>query len=130
MVRRKQAILHKVSQSKKDKGRIIGGAVRRRYRPGVKALMQIREFQRSTKLLIRRLPFARVVREVTQEMFQGNCDFRWQVVAIMALQEAAENFLVTLLADSYLCTLHAKRVTLKVEDIRLCRRIRGVQHMW
>lgn len=92
--------------------------------------MQIREFQRSTKLLIRRLPFARVVREVTQEMFHGNCDFRWQVVAIMALQEAAENFLVTLLADSYLCTLHAKRVTLKVEDIRLCRRIRGVQHMW
>ncbi|XP_006639038.2 histone H3-like centromeric protein A [Lepisosteus oculatus] len=96
---------------------------KRRYRPGTRALMEIRQYQKSTELLLRKGPFARVVREVCQQMFV--MDYKWQGIAIGALQEAAEAFLVRLFQDSYLCSLHAKRVTLFPRDIQLARRIRG-----
>ncbi|CAH1232689.1 histone H3-like centromeric protein A [Branchiostoma lanceolatum] len=96
---------------------------RRRFRPGTRALMEIRKYQKSTALLLRKLPFSRVVREVCQEV--GGADFRWQAYAIMALQEAAEAFLVGLMEDANLIALHAKRVTLMPRDIQLARRIRG-----
>ncbi|XP_072286624.1 histone H3-like centromeric protein A [Pyxicephalus adspersus] len=95
-----------------------------RYRPGTRALMEIRKYQKSTDLLIRKAPFARLVREVCMEYTRG-MPFMWQSMAIMALQEAAEAFLVRLFEDSYLCCLHAKRVTLFVQDMQLARRIRG-----
>ncbi|XP_070558125.1 uncharacterized protein [Ptychodera flava] len=98
---------------------------RRRYRPGTRALMEIRKYQKSTDLLIRKLPFSRVVREIALKLCRGN-ELRWQATAIMALQEAAEAFLVHLLEDSYLVALHSKRVTLMVKDIQLARRIRGI----
>ncbi|XP_073454501.1 histone H3-like centromeric protein A isoform X2 [Aquarana catesbeiana] len=98
----------------------------RRYRPGTRALMEIRKYQKSTDLLIRKAPFARLVREVCMEYTRG-VPFMWQSLAIMALQEAAEAFLVRLFEDSYLCCLHAKRVTLFVQDMQLARRIRGTQ---
>ncbi|XP_035691129.1 putative histone H3.3-like type 3 [Branchiostoma floridae] len=96
---------------------------KRRFRPGTRALMEIRKYQKSTKLLIRKLPFARVVREVCRDV--GGMDFRWQAFAIMALQEAAESFLVGLMEDANLVALHAKRVTLMPRDVQLARRIRG-----
>lgn len=97
--------------------------IKHRYRPGEKALREIRFYQRSTDLLIRRLPFARLVREI-QNMFTRN-PYRWQVNAILALQEAAEAHVVSLLEDANLCAVHAKRKTLFVKDIQLSRRIRG-----
>ncbi|XP_073495690.1 histone H3-like centromeric protein A [Phyllobates terribilis] len=99
---------------------------RNRYRPGKRALMEIRKYQRSTELLLRKAPFARLVREVCMEYSRG-MPYSWQSTAIMALQESAEAFLVRLLEDSYLCSLHAKRVTLYVKDIQLARKIRGIQ---
>ncbi|KAM3912162.1 histone H3-like centromeric protein A [Leptodactylus fuscus] len=99
---------------------------RRRYRPGARALMEIRKYQKSTDLLIRKAPFSRLVREVCMEYSRG-VPYSWQSTAIMALQEAAEAFLVRLFEDSYLCSLHAKRVTLFVKDVQLARRIRGIQ---
>ncbi|XP_024251605.1 histone H3-like centromeric protein A [Oncorhynchus tshawytscha] len=100
---------------------------RRRFRPGTRALMEIRKYQKSTDLLLRKGPFARLVREVCQTYSR---DFmRWQVYALLALQEAAEAFLVLLFSDAYLCTIHAKRVTLFPRDIQLARRIRGVDHL-
>jgi len=96
---------------------------KRRYRPGTRALMEIRRFQRSADLLIPKLPFSRVIREIAQEI--GSSDLRFQSTAIMALQEAAEAFLVTLFEDSVLCAIHAKRVTLMPKDMDLARRIRG-----
>ncbi|XP_018411333.1 PREDICTED: histone H3-like centromeric protein A [Nanorana parkeri] len=96
----------------------------RRYRPGKRALMEIRKYQNSTDLLIRKAPFARLVREVCME-FACGVPYMWQSMAIMALQEAAEAFLVRLFEDSYLCCLHAKRVTLFVQDMQLAQRIRG-----
>uniref|UniRef100_A0A3Q2YT19 Selenoprotein H n=1 Tax=Hippocampus comes TaxID=109280 RepID=A0A3Q2YT19_HIPCM len=100
---------------------------RRRYRPGTKALMEIRKYQKSTELLLRKAPFSRLVREVCQLFDRGA--IRWQVFALMALQEAAEAFLVMLFSDANLCAIHAKRVTLFPRDLQLARRIRGTQYI-
>ncbi|XP_075885521.1 histone H3-like centromeric protein A [Nelusetta ayraudi] len=97
---------------------------KRRFRPGTKALMEIRRFQKSTDLLIRKMPFSRLVREVCQGF--SITALRWQVVALQALQEATESFLVLLFSDANLCAIHAKRVTIFPRDIQLARRIRGV----
>jgi histone H3 len=93
-----------------------------RYRPGTVALQEIRRYQKSTELLIRRLPFQRLVRELAQEFKQ---DLRFQSTALLALQEAAEAYLVGLFEDTNLCAIHAKRVTIMPKDIQLARRIRG-----
>lgn len=101
---------------------------RHRYRPGTVALKEIRKYQRSYDLLIAKLPFARLVREVALELLPAEvgAELRWQSHAIQALQEAAEAFLVHLFEDTNLCALHAKRVTIMQKDIQLARRIRGV----
>lgn len=94
----------------------------RRFRPGTVALREIRKFQKSTDLLIRKLPFQRLVREVAQEI---QSDLRFQGSAIAALQEASEAYLVTLFENANLCAIHAKRVTLFNKDLQLARRIKG-----
>ena len=94
----------------------------RRYRPGTVALREIRKFQKNTDLLIRKLPFQRLVREISQDY---KCDLRFQSTAILALQEAAEAFLVGLFEDTNECAIHAKRVTIMPKDMQLARRIRG-----
>jgi len=104
-------------------GAATGSGPTRRYRPGEKALREIRFYQKNTELLIRRLPFARLVREVQTYFFRK--EYRWQAEAMMALQEAAEAHLVGLFEDANLCTIHAKRVTVMPKDIQLARRIRG-----
>lgn len=101
----------------------LGGSRRpHRYRPGTVALRQIRKYQKSTELLIRKLPFQRLVREIAQDY---KCDLRFQTTALMALQEAAEAYLVGLMEDTNLCAIHAKRVTIMPRDMQLARRIRG-----
>lgn len=94
----------------------------RRYRPGTVALREIRRYQKSTDLLLRKLPFQRLVREIVRLFKQ---DARIQSTAVLALQEAAEAFLVSLFEDTNLCALHAKRVTIMPKDLQLARRIRG-----
>ena len=100
-----------------------------RYRPGTVALKQIRQYQKSSELLIRKLPFQRLVREIASDsevIKSPLCGkVRFQSAAIMALQEATEAFLVGLFEDSNLCAIHAKRVTIMPKDIQLARRIRG-----
>ena len=100
-----------------------------RYRPGTVALKQIRRYQKSTELLIRKLPFQRLVREIAadDEVIRSPLcgKLRFQSAAIMALQEASEAYLVGLFEDSNLCAIHAKRVTIMPKDIQLARRIRG-----
>jgi len=93
-----------------------------RYRPGTVALREIRRYQKSTDLLIRKLPFQRLVREIAQDF---KSDLRFQGSAVLALQEAAEAYLVGLFEDTNLCAIHAKRVTIMPKDIQLARRIRG-----
>lgn len=97
----------------------------RRYRPGTVALREIRKFQLSTDLLIRKLPFARLVKEIAEMYIGTNYGLRWQLNAILALQEACEAYLIHLLEDTNLCAIHAKRVTIMQKDLQLARRIRG-----
>ena len=97
----------------------------RRFRPGTVALREIRRYQRGTDLLLRKLPFQRLVRELTQWI--GKEDLRFQSTALMALQEAAEAYLVGLFEDTNVCAIHAKRVTITPKDMQLARRIRGEQ---
>ncbi|XP_067841287.1 histone H3.3A-like [Heptranchias perlo] len=89
---------------------------------GTVALREIRRYQKSTELLIRKLPFQRLVREIAQDF---KTDLRFQSAAIGALQEASEAYLVGLFEDTNLCAIHAKRVTIMPKDIQLARRIRG-----
>ena len=92
------------------------------FRPGVMALREIRHYQKSSALLIRKLPFQRLVREIAQDF---KMDLRFQSAAILCLQEAAETYLVGLFEDTNLCTIHPRRVTITPKDLQLARRIRG-----
>ncbi|KXX75208.1 histone H3-like centromeric protein hH3v [Madurella mycetomatis] len=99
---------------------------KRRYRPGTLALKEIRRYQANADLLMSKLPFARLVREIALDCRPSGEELRWQSQAILALQESAEAFLVHLFEDTNLCAIHAKRVTIMQKDIQLARRIRGV----
>ena len=100
-----------------------------RYRPGTVALKEIRRYQKSTELLIWKLPFQRLVREIAGDhkvITSPLCGkVRFQSLAVKALQEASEAYLVGLFEDTNLCAIHAKQVTIMPKDIQLARRIRG-----
>ncbi len=93
-----------------------------RFKPGTVALREIRKFQKTTDLLIRKLPFQRLVREIAEQYKAG---VRFQSSAVLALQESAEAFLVCLFEDTNLCAIHAHRVTIMPRDLTLALRIRG-----
>lgn len=93
-----------------------------RYRPGTVALREIRKYQRSTDLLIRKLPFQKLVKDIAHSMMP---DCRFQASSLLALQEACEAYLVGLFEDTNQCAIHARRVTIMVRDMQLARRIRG-----
>ena len=93
-----------------------------RYRPGTVALREIRRYQKGTELLIRKLPFQRLIREIVRSF---NEELRCQSTAVLCLQEAAEAYLVGLFEDTNLCAIHARRVTIMPRDLHLARRIRG-----
>ena len=116
--------LHRLATKAARKSAPTAGGVKKphRYRPGTVALREIRKYQKSTDLLIRKLPFQRLVREIAQDF---KTDLRFQSTAILALQEASEAYLVGLFEDTNLCAIHAKRVTIMPKDIQLARRIRG-----
>ena len=94
---------------------------RHRFRPGTVALREIRRYQRSTELLIKKAPFARLVREISADFKE----VKFQATALLALQESAETYLVGLFEDCNLVALHCKRVTIKPVDMQLARRLRG-----
>ena len=136
MARTKQTARKQVSASKAPRKSVgnkvaarksapqpLGGIKKpHRYRPGTVALREIRKFQKSTDLLIRKLPFQRLIREIASDF---KSDLRFQSQAVLALQEAAEAYLVGLFEDTNLCAIHAKRVTIMPKDMQLARRIRG-----
>ena len=93
-----------------------------RFRPGTVALREIRKYQKTTNLLLRKLPFQRLVREIAQEY---KSELRFQSHAVLAIQEASEAYLIGVMEDANLCAIHARRVTIFPKDIQLARRIRG-----
>ncbi|XP_010326926.1 histone H3-like centromeric protein CENH3 isoform X1 [Solanum lycopersicum] len=101
---------------------------KKRYRPGTVALREIRHFQKTWDLLIPAAPFIRLVREISHFYAPGVT--RWQAEALIAIQEAAEDFLVHLFEDAMLCAIHAKRVTLMKKDFELARRLGGKGQPW
>ena len=113
-----------VAAAQKNLGNVRTRGLKRpmRYRPGTVALREIRRYQSTTELLIRKLPFNRLVREIAQDCKTG---LRFQTQAIGALQEASEAYLVGLFEDTNLCAIHAKCVTIMPKDIQLARRIHG-----
>ncbi|CAN6608995.1 histone H3 [Trichomonascus vanleenenianus] len=137
MARTKSTIARKSTSGKAPRKQIASKAARKsapstsapggvkkphRYKPGTVALREIRRYQKSTELLIRKLPFQRLVREIAQDF---KTDLRFQSSAIGALQESVEAYLVSLFEDTNLCAIHAKRVTIQKKDIQLARRLRG-----
>ena len=93
-----------------------------RFKPGTVALREIRRYQKSTKHLMPRAPFARLVRSICGD---HGADLRFASRALGALQEAAEAYLVGLFEDTNMCCLHANRATIMRKDMQLARRIRG-----
>lgn len=93
-----------------------------RYRAGTVALKEIRRYQKSTELLIRKQPFQRMVRSICQEF---KSDSRFQGSALASLQEAAEAFIIGLFEDANDCAIHGRRVTVMPRDIQLAMKIRG-----
>ena len=94
-----------------------------RFWPGTVALHEICQFQKSTELLIHKLPFLHLVCEIAQEV--GKCYMHFQVHAVLTLQEAAEYYLVGLLEDANLCTIHTRHITIMSKDIQLSWHIHG-----
>ena len=86
------------------------------------ALHEICKYQKSTDLLIKKLPFNWLVRKITS---QYKTDLHWQMSAMIALHEATEAYLVGLFEDTNLCAIHTKHVTIFPTDIQLAHRIRG-----
>ena len=108
-----------------------------RYRPSIVALREIRRYQSSTENLIKRTPFQRLIREISQEYRicpdgpgTPSVQVRFQSTAIAALQEAAENYIVGLFEDVNLLAIHTRQVTIMPRDIQLALRIRGNHHRW
>jgi histone H3 len=93
-----------------------------RYRPGTLALREIRKYQKSTELLLKKAPFVRLVREIAMDF---RSYLRFQASAILALQEATEAYLIGLFEDTNLLAIHGKRVTIFPKDMQMARRIRG-----
>ena len=80
----------------------------RRYRLGTVALREIRRYQKSTELLIRRAPFKRLVWEIVQDKEHGEIVLRVSPAVVTALQEAVKAYLVLLFEDTNLCMIHTK----------------------
>ena len=116
----------KVFKPRKSQARALPIATQRaprvRMRQGIRALQEIRFYQKNTELLIQRAPFARIVKEIMQDY---NTEFCVQGVALDALQDATEAYLIGLFEDTNLLAIHAKRVTITTKDMQLAQRIRG-----
>eukprot|EP00405_Crypthecodinium_cohnii_P022498 CAMPEP_0206468854 /NCGR_PEP_ID=MMETSP0324_2-20121206/29895_1 /ASSEMBLY_ACC=CAM_ASM_000836 /TAXON_ID=2866 /ORGANISM="Crypthecodinium cohnii, Strain Seligo" /LENGTH=159 /DNA_ID=CAMNT_0053942427 /DNA_START=85 /DNA_END=564 /DNA_ORIENTATION=+ len=99
---------------------------KKRLHPGTLALREIRKYQKSTDLLLLKLPFQRLVREIAEGLQPMREDMiKFQSQALLAIQEAAEAYMVGLFEDTNLCCIHAKRVTIMQQDMLLARRLRG-----
>lgn len=135
MARTKQTHPGRASAQKVPRGRHHGkvfgikkpptGGVKKphKWKPGTVALREIRRFQKSTDLLIKKAPFKRLVDQIAFDFRVSGTTFRFQGAAITALQEAAEAYLVQLFEKTNLCAIHAGRVTIKPEDIQLAQRL-------
>ena len=120
-----KALLRKVNKKANHPNgdRLAPAPRKHRYRPGTVALREIRRYQKSTDLLLKKLPFSKFTREITETIKKGG--MRFTASALLAVQTAAEDYLVHMFEDANLCAIYAKRVTIFPKDIQLARRLRG-----
>ena len=99
----------------------------RRFRPGTVALREIVRYQKSTELLIRKIPFQRLLREISQEVCleKGIPNVKYQSTAILALQEASEAFLVRMFDQVNDIAICGKLVTIQHKHVQLWKRLFG-----
>ena len=95
---------------------------KRRARPGVKALREIKQYQRSTDTIVPRAPLQRIVKDITSKYMP---EARYSHGALEAVHQCLESYMVALFEDTGLCAVHAKRMTIMTRDMKLARRIRG-----
>ena len=116
--------MSKASKAKKKTAPAEGGVKTggRRFKPGTVALREIKRYQKGSNLLLLKAPFQRLVRAICDGI---DSELRFQSQALLAIQEAAESYIVGLFEDSNLCAIHANRVTVMKKDMELARRIRG-----
>ena len=98
---------------------------KRHFRPGTLALREIKKLQKTTNLIVPRMPFARLARDIAMQVQPDSKTYKWRASALEALQEAAEAYMISFLEDTNMACIHAKRVTIMDKDIHLARRIRG-----
>lgn len=122
MVRVKSANVQKRSKPRGMRTEVCIG--RKSFYVRMKLLRDIQHLQRTTELLIPKLPFARLVKEVVQNV-SGRRDYKMQSAAILALQETAELYLVHLFEDACRASAHAKRITLMATDLQLLHILRA-----
>ena len=134
-----RAPAHPRLSSGKSVGKTIGGGKQpslaalkpkkpHRFKPGTVALREIRNYQRRTDLQIRKAPFRRLVREIANELVDMSGfpnGARLQDIAMVALQESTEAYMVKLFEDTNLNCIHRKCITVMPKDIQLARRVRG-----
>ena len=118
----KKALGSKKAKVAKAAGAASGVKRAHRWRPGTVALREVKKYQKSTELLIQKAPFQRLVRELASAQKEG---LRFQSSAVLAIQEATEAYVISLLADTNLSAIHAKRVTIQPRDVQLALRLRG-----
>lgn len=97
-------------------------STKHKFHPGTVALREIRKYQKSTETLIPKRTFQRLAREISENI---KPDLRFKSTALLALQQAAEAFLVEVFEDTNLCAIHAQRVSVNPEDMKLAMHIRG-----
>ncbi|KAH7289582.1 hypothetical protein KP509_30G010300 [Ceratopteris richardii] len=102
---------------------------KKRVKYHVKSLREIRRAQKSVGLLIPKLPFMRVVKQISTNLCSlmktsSFVNVRWQTQALLCLQEVAEDFAIDFMNDAYLCATHSHRVTLMAKDYVIVSRIR------
>ena len=113
MIRQARQVAKQAAKTRKNVGKKMKPY---QYRPGMMALYEIQRYQKTTDLLIRKLPFQRLVR-VTAQCFRS--DLYFQANAIMALQQAVKSYLAGLMEDTNLCAIHPKHVIIMPKDIQL-----------
>ena len=112
-----QSIRAKLNKAARKSAPAMGGLKKpHRFRPGTVAIREIRRYQKTTELLIKKLPFQRLVKEIAQDF---KSDLRFQASAVSALQEATESYIVGVFQDTNLCAIHARRVTIMPKDMQL-----------
>lgn len=121
------AIDMRASHNYSEFNKIVGG----RFRPGTVALRNIRKYQKTTNLLLPKLTFQRLVREIVTATSSGRAleykgeKIRYEEDFFIALQTLCENYLIELFKDANLVAINSDRLTVSPKDINLVRRIKG-----